>query len=186
MSKVRITTVTLIIAILFVSSLGYVIVYYDGKIDALNSKISMLNRTIDSFPKPNLTASLSVDEMLGNNSNAMGTPTPIPYNYLYITGSINNTGQGTAYNAGLNVIAFSANGIVEVNMTVPLSSEYFQNGIFGTDNATNTFISSKYGSSSLSLGVLDGKQTAYLGSISIVHEGLVTNWTVTPVWTNTP
>lgn len=131
-------------------------------------------------------ASLSIAELLGNNSNAMGTPTPIPYNYLYITGNVNNTGLGTAYNAGLHVIAFSTNGTLEVNITVPFNTENFSLGVFGTDNATNTFILSKYGSSSSSLGILDGKQTAHIQSISILHEGLATNWTVTPVWTDTP
>jgi hypothetical protein len=64
-------------------------------------------------------------------------------------------------------------------MTVPL-----EGGIFGTDNATNAFVLKTYGNSP-TLGVLDGEQTAYIG-ISIFHEGTVTNWTVTPVWTNYP
>ena len=38
---------------------------------------------------------------------------------------------------------------------------------------------------SLQLGSLDVGQTANF-EIAIYHEGNVTNWTITPVWTNTP
>jgi len=86
-------------------------------------------------------------------------------------------------------------------MTVPLD------GIFGTDNATSAFVLEHYGYGnydpanhaygnhySLALWeILDGNQTVviggapdYFGSLNILHEGIVTNWTVTPVWTDMP
>ncbi len=192
---------------LFTSAIAGTIVYYNHKISDLNGQISKLNNVIANLPTAHLVASLGVTEILGNNSNAMGTFTPIPYNYLYITGAVNNTGEGTAYNAGLHVVAYNAAGTLEINMTFPLSG-----GIFGTDNATNAFVLKTYGSYnpvlrvytsgySTTLGIVDGEQTFYIGeptayfgggassysgSLSILHEDIVTNWTVTPVWTNTP
>jgi len=168
----------LIVAVIFVSAFAETVLYYNNKISSINRQISKLNAVIANFPTAHLATSLGIAEILGNNSNEMGEPTPIPYNYLYITGSVNNTGKGTAYNAGLLVVAYNATGTLEVNMTVPWSG-----GIFGTDNATNTYVLKNYGASSRTLGVLDGEQTAYV-AVSILHEGIATNWTVTPVWTN--
>lgn len=104
------------------------------------------------------------------------------YNRLYISGNVTNTGIGIAYNAGLHVVAYD-NGVLEVNMTVPLAN----GATFGTDNATIASALSTYGSvSSLQLGNLGSGQTATIG-IGIIHEGYVTNWAVTPVcWTYSP
>jgi hypothetical protein len=104
--------------------------------------------------------------------------TPVPFNYLFIEGSVTNTGEGTAYNAGLHVVAYGANGTLEINMTVPLSG-----GNFGTDNVTDAFVSSTCGNSSLTLGALYSEQTTDV-YINIFHEGSVSTWTVTPVWIN--
>ncbi len=195
----KIMVMSVLIAVLFVGAIAGTIVYYNGEITKLNSQISRLNSFIANLPTAHLVASLGVTEIMGDESTAMGTPTPIPYNYLYITGSVNNTGEGTAYNAGLDIVAYNGTGTLEINMTVP-----FSGGIFGADNATNDFILKTYGSYdsflgvytsgySTTLGVVDGKQTEYIGgapasygSLSILHEGTVTNWTVTPVWTNSP
>jgi hypothetical protein len=198
MNKKMIVSISLL-AILVISLFAGMIFYYNQKISSLSNQISKLNSTIANFPIAHLVSSLGITEMLGNESNSMGKPTPIPYNYLYITGSVNNTGVGTAFNAGLLVVAYDAYGTLEINMTVPLGG-----GIFGSDNATDTFVLEHYGSYDPALGVyvsnfnptlgiVDGKQIAYIGGsspfygpLSIIHEGLVTNWTVTPVWTNTP
>ena len=197
----KIILASVLIAVLFVSAIAATIFYYNSKISDLNSQISNLNNVIANIPTAHLVASLSITEMLGNDSNSMGKPTPIPYNYLYITGSVNNTAEATAYNAGLHVVAYDATGTLEINMTVPLSGV-----IYGTDNATNTFVLHTYGSydpvlkeyvSNFNpiLGRVDGKQTYLIGgapefysalSLTILHEGTVTDWTVTPVWTNTP
>jgi hypothetical protein len=180
--KIIIAIAVLIVAVLFVSSIAGTIVYYNNKISKLNSQISKLNGIIANFPTAHLVASLGITEILGNESNEMGTPTPVPFNYLYITGSVNNTGEGAALNAGLKVVAYNATCTLEINMTVPLCV-----GTFGADNATNAFILKNYGINNPAARtvVLDGEQTAYIG-ISIFHEGTVSNWTVTPVWTNYP
>ena len=73
-------------------------------------------------------------------------------------------------------------------MTVPLVApvQPWEFGpTFGTDNATDTFVSSNFGNSSTQLGSLGSNQTATI-ELGIFHEGTVTNWTATPVWTNSP
>lgn len=88
--------------------------------------------------------------------------------------------MGTAYNAGLKVIAYAANGILEINMTVPLD------GAFATDNtianSAKSYFSAFY---PLRFGnaYVNGNTAV---NIDIYHEGVVSNWTVTPVWTNPP
>ncbi len=119
-------------------------------------------------------------------------PTPIPYNYLYITGSVNNTGECTAYNSGLLVVAYFADGTLEINMTVS-----FSGGIYVTDNATNSFVLDHYGiynptvraytgDFNPAFGIVDGNQRVYIGgapeyygALIILYEGTVFNWTVT-------
>ena len=157
-----------VIAILFVSAIAGTVVYFNGIVNQKNSEIADLK-------SPYLATSLGVTEILYSPpSYDMGN---IPYNRHYISGSITNTGKNTAFNAGLHVVAYGADYTLEINMTVPLSD-----GVaFGTDNATSIGGSG----SSLQLGVLDGGQTSTIG-INIYHEGIVSIWTVTPVWTNTP
>ena len=77
--------------IFLISTLGSV-VYYTSVIDDLNSQIAN---------KPKLVVDgLNVED----NRGSMG-------NTLRIYGRINNTGEGTAYNALLHVIAFNAEGL---------------------------------------------------------------------------
>ena len=177
MNKKIVAISFLIIAILFVSAIVGTIIYYNNQI--LNLKSQIKNMTT-----ANLVTSLGIAEIQGNESrNGNGEITPVPYNYLFITGSVNNTAEANAYNAGLHVVAYSATGKLEINMTVPFY------GIYGTDNATNTFVLENYGGSlNPTLGILYAGQTASLNpyGISILHEGTVSKWTVTPVWTNSP
>ncbi len=203
MGKKRLVITSLLVALLFVSAIAGTVAYYNDKMANLNSQVSELKAVIANLSTRNMTASLGIAELLGNESTYMGgyVATPIPYNYLYITGSIRNVGNATAYNVGLHVIAFDATGALEINMTVPLD------GIFGIDNATRTFVLEHYGYgnydpanhtysnhySSRLWEIVDGNQTVdiggapdYYGSLSIINEGIVTNWTVTPVWTDAP
>ena len=64
----------------------------------------------------NIVTALGADEV--------GQDTPqrvplIPYNYLFIKGSVQNTGERTAYNAGLKVVAYNSTGGILIDMTVP-------------------------------------------------------------------
>jgi len=107
---------------------------------------------------------------------------PPPFSHLFVEGSVTNVGEGTAYNAGLHVVAFDAKGKVEVNMTVPLATI----ASFGTNVETVDYALKHYeGTNSLKLGNLLTTQTANV-RIQIFHEGNVTDWDVTPVWTNSP
>ena len=197
---------TLIVAALFVGT----IFYCNGVVNDRNSKIASLNTQITSQDNEianqnseiaNLTSQISSLERYSANqtyltsanlvvavaitevpANVLWASTPFypPYSHLHITGSANNTGEGTAYNAGLHVVAYAADGTLEINMTVPLNG-----GPFGTDNAINAYLKSINIYSSPVLGVLYSGQTVTIG-VDIFHEGTVTNWTVTPVWTNSP
>ncbi len=179
MNKKIIAVSFLIVAILFVSAIAGTIFYYNNKVSNLNSQISNLKAQLKKLTTANLTTALGIAEVIPNNSGNKGNPTK--FNNLYITGSVANTGQSTAYNAGLHVVAYDAIGKVEINMTVPMDYD----ATFGTDAATNAYVSSIYQTSLLQLGNLYSEQNVSI-AIAIYHEGTVTNWTVTPVWTNTP
>jgi hypothetical protein len=168
-----------LVVILFVSAIAGTIVYYKGKISEitllkdeianLNSQISNLKSQVRNLTSPNLVTALGIKD--------------IQYGllyYLYIKGSMTNTGVGIAYNTGLRVVAYDAQGTLEINMTVPLDG-----GIFGADNQTKSFVSEYYGNYPSQLVDLYSNQTD-VAAISIFHEGVVSNWTVIPVWTNNP
>ena len=137
------------------------------------------NRNSKNEASAYLTTDLVVREIPRNYP--YNVPSPIPFNYLYITGSAKNTGKGTVYSAGLHVVAYNAAGVLEINLTVPL----INGASYGTDAPTNAYVSSTYGNSSLQLGNLFGEQNATI-EIGIFHEGTVSNWKVTPLWTNSP
>ena len=169
--------VSALIAVLFVSLLAGTIFYYNGKIARLNRQISNLKCQVASLTSANLVDKLAVTEIPKNYP--YNVPSPLPYNYLYITGNVTNTGEGTALNAGLHVVANDANGGLEINITVPLVN----GASFGTDAGTDAYVLNSYGNNSLQLGSLFSEQTAII-EIGIFHDGTVSNWTVTPVWTN--
>ena len=184
--------VLLAVVVLFVSAIAGTIIYSDrvisagdSKIASLNGQIADLNSQITNLTSVDIVTALGVTEVPANSPN--NYPTPLLYNHLYISGSVTNTGEGTAYNAGLHVVAREANGKVEVDMTVPLVSPQNESGneitdyapVFGTDAKTQI-----YGNDSLKLGNLFSGQTLPI-SLGIFHEGTVTSWTITPVWTRT-
>ncbi len=202
MNKKIIAITFLIIAILFVGTIAGTISYFNGvlndknlKISSLNSQlanqnneIANLNKQISNLtgqvtnllPSAYLVSSLGVTDVARDYFYQM--PFPQAYNHLFLDGSVTNTGKGTAYNAGLLVVAYNATGTLEVNMTVPL---YGNGAGFGTDNATKAYVSSIDNIYSSQLGSLFSGQTATV-VLAIYHEGNVSNWTVTPVWTNSP
>jgi len=197
----KVIAVSVLIAILsgvlFVSAIAETISYYNREISSKKSKIALLNDKI-----ANLTGEISnLNSRLADLTNAYlvtslgATEIPynspyngvaIPYNHLYITGSVTNTGGSTAYNAGLHVFAYNSTGTLEINMTVPLTNSGTMYGaVFGTDTATENYVSSTYGISSTQLETLGSGQNMPI-MINIFHEGTATNWTITPVWTNSP
>jgi len=158
----------------------YAITSQDLKFAQLNTQEQTLKVQIAKLKIANLTTALQENEIVTSDYAATKS---IPYNYLYVSGTVTNTGEGNAFNAGLHVDAYSAAGSIEINMTFPLSG-----GTFGTDSRTDAYAASPQYSStgsgpSLQLGKLAAGETVEV-NIQIFHEGVVTNWTVTPVWTN--
>lgn len=200
MPKVSIPlTAIVLVGILVVTAIAGTIYYYDGYYNGLladkNSKIASLNsqianlkteianltsqvNQISNFSEAHLEANLGVAEV-GNTSESTYF---YPFYRLYITGIVKNTGQGEALNAGLHVIAYASDGTVEINMTVPLVSS----ADFGTDNSTNAFVKEWDAENGISANPsqfsnLNGGESVTV-EFNIYHEGIVTNWTVTPVW----
>ena len=201
------------VAVLFVSSIAGTVSYYNALLDAKHLKIESLSNEIANqsneinnlksqvehinSEQPNLVTYLGIREM-GNSDlgSVAGGPITTNYDALFIEGTVVNEGNLTAYNAGLKVVAYSADGTLEINMTVPLvhgfavyagSGPYGDVIDFGTDNATRALASeldSAIGcSDSLKLGDLGGGQTAVV-YLNILHEGIVTKWSVSAIWTN--
>ncbi len=185
----------LLVTILFVSAIAGAILYYESLVNQKNSAISSLNNQIDNLnmeianltsqisnltnqtrlTSANLVTALGITEIRNTSSISRS------YNRLYIDGSVTNQGAETAYGAGLHVVAYSQDGTLEINMTVPLTW-----GEYAADSATESYVSTFDGvTGSLQLGSLVGGQSTNV-DLDIYHEGTVTNWTVTPVWTNTP
>ena len=206
----KIIAISVLVAILFVGAIAGTIVYYNGVVNGRNSKINSLNSQIANLNNeiinlndeitnlssqihvfgqanltfPHLVTSLGITEIASNSSaNMQGII--ISYNRLWISGSVTNTGEGTAFNAGLHVVAYAANGTLEVSMPVPLNNNDVVN--YGTDAATDAqaYFANGDNNPSFFLVSLGGGGTAVIG-INIFHEGTVSNWTVTPVWTNSP
>ncbi len=210
----------LLVALLFVSSIAGTIVYYDGivngkdskieslnnQIENLNSQITNLTAQVSNLTSANLVTGLVVTEVPDNSPLTTMFPTLatfVPSNF-WINGSVTNIGHVTAFNAGLHVVAYNADGTLEINMSVPLAI-----GVYGADATTKAFVVNNpnfvvtpdggFGSGgpsrigSLPLGSLGSLQLESLDSghfanvyLTIFHQGVVTNWTVTPMWTNTP
>jgi chaperonin cofactor prefoldin len=156
------------------------------QIDELENEIPRLQNKVLNLTTANLVTALGIVEVPRDSLH--NYPSPLLYNHLYISGSVTNTGSGKAYNAGLHVVAFAANGTEVVDLTVPLVNLYNRTGtevttfgpVFGTNAATQI-----YGNGSLTLGSLNGGQSVQI-SLAIFHEGVASRWTVTPVWTNLP
>jgi hypothetical protein len=203
----KIIATSILIAILFVAAIAGTIIYCNVVIDGGNSKIASLNEQIANLNSkvsdlksqaanvnsqitnlisPNIVTSLGVTEVPYDSPH--NYPTPLLYNHLLIMGSVTNTGLTAAYNAGLHVVAYQADGKIQINMTIPLDNGQNETTnentdfapVFGTDASTQI-----YGNESLQLGNLYSGQNVTV-TLGIFHHGTVTNWTITPVWTSNP
>jgi len=191
----KIIAVSVLIAVLFVSSIAGTIFYYNGVVNDRNSKIVSLNNQVTNLTHEttnqnneiaNLTSQIEnltnpyIETQLGVTNIGGTSPYAAGANYwrLFIQGSAFNIGNSTAYNAGLKVIAYSDTGVLEINMTVPFVNGYN----YGT---TSAIVSSLGTLGPLQLGNLKGEQYAII-NLNIYYESVVATWTVTPVWTNTP
>ncbi len=193
MNKKIIIAVSVLIAVLFVSAIAGTAFFYKAIVNSDNSKIASLNTEI-----ANLTNQLSnLESQMPANlvtnltetagwRNTTGGVAGFPQLNLY--GTVTNIGEGVAHNAGLHVVAYGefpeTNGtvvsnVLSINMTVPLTQGDFMG--FGSEylgNGTSSLIS-------YSLTDLDGGQSAQI-NLNVFGSCYISNWTVTPVWTNTP
>ncbi len=198
MRKKQIVIVVAVVALVAVLFSG-TLVFYNGllserasEIDALNLQVADLRSQIVSLKSQvanlsgqtvNLTGGYLVTALGVREITDRGMYNPSPFNHLFIQGLVTNVGWGTAYNAGLHVVGSDASGKVEVNMTIPLIS---YRKAYGTDNATIEYVLTLIeGETSLDLSSLTPGQFVNLDT-NIFHEGNVTKWDITPVWTNQP
>jgi len=137
------------------AKLGAEIVGLQDEIAALNANISSL----EGLKVPNVVIALGCTEIVSNKSS---------YDNLWITGTATDEGLDTAYNVGLNVVAYDINGNQILNVTVPMASGTYGNGASLTPLIT--------------LAPLQ-KVDLY---IAIYHEGLANTWNLKAVWTNSP
>lgn len=153
------------------------IITLNAQIQALNAQIQGFNDTIADL-KDQLTTLQNEKAQLeatyrGNVYTYLGwgeQTNSNPY-HLWITGGVENKGQGTAYNVGLLITAYSSSNELLVNITVPASYGTYQTA-FGTQGT----LSSLYPTQSVSV------------QITIYHSGTVdvNKVTIIPVWTNSP
>ncbi len=179
----------LIIVVLLIAFAGTVFYYSmlvnndKSKIESLKNEVTNLTSQVADMSSQitNLTGQIT-DLKIANLVTALAirdTHNPLlEYNFLYVTGSVNNTGKAMAHNAGLYVVAYATDGSLLVNMTLPVGG-----GWFGTDAEISAYVSNRFGASSMELTNLFGGQATNV-DLAIFHEGIVSNWTVKPVWTN--
>ena len=186
MGKIKAVMTTLVIAMLFVSAIAGTVIYYNTGLNNKNSKIASLQSQISNQNKEiaNLTSQIAVQPDLSKPHviTELGV-TELETDWgpswrLFIQGSAYNMGNSTAYNAGLKVEAHSGTGILEINMTVPFVNGYN----YGTDSSITSKLIQL---GPAQLGNLTSGQ-ALIIDLDIYHEGVATNWNVTPVWTNSP
>ena len=145
-----------------------------AQVNSLNNQVATLKSNItslESLQAPNVVMALGCTEIPSNSS--YNANNPQTFDHLYITGTVTNEGLSTAYNAGLNVVAYDVNGNMILNITVPIAY-----GIYGNGESNLTPLST--------IAPLQQVSLPGNGGIAIVHEGLANTWKITTVWTNTP
>lgn len=219
MANKNLITFILIAIVLIAVAVG-IFFYYNNSVTRQNAKISSLNaqavlqqKEITNLTNQiqrycnevaNLTINITITQASGNTNplalNLIAHGSYVSnYSSFFIIGSVTNTGNMTAYNAGLQVMAYSASGSLEINMTVPLVSasedptNVYSVVAFGVDNQTQQFASMLNAENSLGQAFTEAAWPKTLGGattvpvdINIIHETPVVKWTVTPVWTDTP
>jgi cell division protein FtsL len=194
MGKVVKSVTFLVVTVLLITLLATTLYYNNlvsdkvSKISSLESQINNLNNEISSLKEkitgsksqenltaPSLLTELGVTEIAGSEG---------LNNRLWIQGTVTNLGEGTAFNAGLHVVASSANGTIVLNMTVPLNNNSAVS--YGSQAASlSAYVSNGDNNPSYFLPSLAGGGIAVVG-INVFHVGIASNWTVTAVWTDIP
>jgi hypothetical protein len=184
-SKVGKVMLAVLIAVVFLSAISGTMIYYNGLLAGKDSRIASLGAQIENQNDDiaNLSSEVSQELNLSKpcQAAALGVSEVAPWDVywrLFIEGTVGNLGNGTAYNAGLRVIAYSNVGKLAINMTVPFANGYN----CATDSRINATLIQL---GPTQLGNLTARTSAAV-NLDIYREGVIVNWTVTPVWTDTP
>lgn len=150
------------------AKLGAEIVNLQNQISVLNANISSL----EGLKAPNVLLALGCTEILSNST--YNANNPQSFDHLWITGTVTNEGLSTAYNAGINVVAYDVNGNMILNITVPVAYGTYGNGENNLTPLTTI----------APLQQVDLQGTGV--GIAIYHEGLANTWNLKAVWTDSP
>jgi hypothetical protein len=150
---------------IFVSLFVGAVLYYNSQLNELKARVTALDSKNDDLQKPDLVTALGISEKLNTTNTTYTENDPTTYNHLLITGTVTNMGLGTAYHAGLHVIARTITGEVVIDMTVPLVAGSY--GLEGNNGQSE-------------LGDLPSTGQG-LTQIAIYHKGIAATWSVTPV-----
>jgi hypothetical protein len=84
------------------------------EITGLNNQVIELQRQLDNQQKASLVTSLGISTEPRNIT--------YPHPHFTIEGVVFNVGSETAYNARLDIIAYYKNGLLALNMSIPLGN----------------------------------------------------------------
>jgi len=90
------------------------LVQKDSRIDELTSSNAELQNRLEGQQKPYLVTSLGVSVEPRNVT--------YPHPHFTFEGVVFNVGNGTAYNARLDIVAYYKNGLSAFNMSLPLGN----------------------------------------------------------------
>src|SRR4030043_1494398 len=114
LAAVLLLLLTIIFCAVYSMSLNQELVQKDAKIDELtNSNIELQNQ-LRNQQEPYLVTSLGVSVEPRNIT--------YPHPHFTVEGVVFNVGNGTAYNARLDIISFYKNGLSAFNMSIPLGN----------------------------------------------------------------
>jgi hypothetical protein len=99
----------------FEASLNYELGQKDLEADRLNNQVVDLQRQLDNQNKPTLVTALGISTEPRND-------TAYPHPHFTMDGFVFNVGTKTAYNARLDIVAYYKNGLLALNMSVPLGN----------------------------------------------------------------
>ncbi len=154
-----------------IGELNQTVLIQNGQMEGLYNQIAGLNQTLtdlnEKMAEYQIAHTANLVTALGSNE--------IPkykddlWNHLWISGTVMNTGSGIAHNAGLQVIGYSSSGKVLINTTIPLK------GIISTNYQDYGVVTP--------LSTVEPTQSIDVRA-SIFHKGTLSQWEISPVWTN--
>jgi len=99
----------------FEASLNYTLVQKDLEVTKLNNQVIDLQKQLDNQRKATLVTALGISTEPRNN-------TAYPHPHFTMDGFVFNVGSETAYNAKLDIVAYYKNGLLALNISIPLGN----------------------------------------------------------------